>query len=118
QPEVVMVRPLGHPRRREGHSEPADIGLVDGRARHALNADQAHDINGLDGTGQKVGILSDSFATTEFVRNEETEPAAGVPGPLMEANDQQTGDLPESVDILSDLGEDDGGEDEGAAMGE
>ncbi len=111
-PEVVMIRADWGARR--------SAGLVDGRARQALNV-PAVDVFGLDGAGQRVGILSDSFARTPSVRLPDTTPPAGQPGFLQGALQQLTGDLPATVLILADNAEDDPDfplADEGAAMGE
>jgi len=50
---------------------------VTSRADVALKSDVAKAAFGLDGTGQKIGILSDSFACNGN-RDANTLPAAGV----------------------------------------
>ena len=76
----------------------------------------------VDGTGQHIGILSDSFAHTADVRDANTTPAAGESGVLRGSKPQDSGDLPASVRILFDNDRDSSnelaGSDEGAAMAE
>ncbi|HEY7710166.1 MAG TPA: hypothetical protein VIG57_09055, partial [Candidatus Entotheonella sp.] len=90
-------------------------GSVDGRASEAMMADMVRLATSLDGSGQTVGILSDSFARSSSVRDSATTPAAGQPGTLMNSRPQQSGDLPPTVTLRHD-----GvfGSDEGAAMAE
>lgn len=90
-------------------------GSVDGRASEAMMADIARLATSLDGSGQTVGILSDSFARSSSVRDSATTPTAGQPGTLMNSRPQQSGDLPPTVTLRHD-----GvfGSDEGAAMAE
>jgi hypothetical protein len=90
-------------------------GSVDGRASEALYADIARMATSLSGAGQTVGILSDSFALTQRVRDDSTTPAAGSSGLLRDSKPQQSGDLPLTVTIRRDDG---GGGDEGAGMAE
>lgn len=75
----------------------------------------------LNGEGQRVGILSDSFARTDGVLAEDQEaPANRDPETLEDTLPQQSGDLPDKVELRRD--DADGGlfvlSDEGAAMGE
>ena len=101
--EVAMVRPAGRCATWNARSAaPPTIGLVNGRASRAHRIDLARLSHGLYGIGQKVGILSDSFAATDGVRDFDTQPAAGVPGLLTGAKNQDTGDLPPVVEILAD----------------
>src|SRR5690606_12436159 len=72
----------------------------------------------IDGRSQKVGVISDSFSTTEGVRDEQTTPAIGQTGVLRGAKNQRSGDLPAEVDILLDLRSPNAGSDEGAGMSE
>jgi hypothetical protein len=90
-------------------------GSVDGRASEALFADIARAATSLSGAGQTVGILSDSFAHTDQVRDTSTTPAMGLSGTLTNGKPQQSGDLPPTVAIRRDDGS---GGDEGAAMAE
>jgi hypothetical protein len=90
-------------------------GSVDGRASAALFADIAKMATSLSGAGQTVGILSDSFALTQQVRDDSTIPDAGSSGLLRDSKPQQSGDLPLTVTIRRDDG---GGGDEGAGMAE
>ena len=90
-------------------------GAVDGRASEALLADIARTAMSLSGAGQTVGILSDSFARTDRVRDVRATPAAGVSGILSNSKPQQSGDLPPTVALRRD---DFAGSDEGAAMAE
>lgn len=91
------------------------IGSVESRAPVALRS-QNLPPDGIDGAGQVLGILSDSFARTDAVRDADTQPAAGVPGQLQGSSPQDSGDLPTFVTLLSDGKAD--GTDEGAAMAE
>ncbi|MDH3602659.1 MAG: hypothetical protein OEU26_23845, partial [Candidatus Tectomicrobia bacterium] len=90
-------------------------GSVDGRASEAMMADIARLATSLDGAGQTVGILSDSFARSSSVRDSATTPSSGQAGTLMHSRPQQSGDLPPTVTLRHD-----GvfGSDEGAAMAE
>jgi hypothetical protein len=90
-------------------------GSVDGRASEAMLADVARLSTSLSGAGQTVGILSDSFARTEQVRDADTVPAVGSRGTLRHSKPQKSGDLPSTVAIRRDDG---GGGDEGAGMAE
>jgi len=98
------------------------VGSVTSRAGKALKADIAKTTYNLDGTGQTVGILSDSFAcnTNNGNRDANTSPAPGVPGILTGSPSQDSLDLPASVQIISDLDQSTSPSctDEGAAMGE
>ncbi len=90
------------------------VGSVDSLADQALRADLAKSDYGLDGAGQTVGILSDSFAAGPN-RDGDTSPPAGVAGLLTGSPAQDSGDLPATVSLLQDLPF---GSDEGAAMAE
>jgi len=106
-PEVRSIRPE--------YGAMTKVGSVTSRADVALKSDTAKASFGLDGTGQKIGILSDSFACNGN-RDANTLPAAGVAGTLTGSPSQDSADLPASVDILSDLSA--SCSDEGAGMGE
>ncbi|MBX7246677.1 MAG: S8 family serine peptidase [Candidatus Sumerlaeaceae bacterium] len=111
-PEVVMIRPSLRPHTRNSS--------VDGRAPRALRSDSVISHYGLTGFGQNIGILSDSFCSTIFTRDNNTLPAFGEAGILTGAINQDTGDLPPAVLILEEFTGDDFGfpADEGGAMGE
>jgi hypothetical protein len=118
-PEVVSIAPAYKPL--------TMTGSVDSRAVQALRVDRAKqnfdastpDVN-LDGSGQKLGVLSDSFAQTAAVRDGDTSPAAGttVPATLTGTLSQDSGDLPATVDLRRDDLDPAVATDEGAAMGE
>lgn len=91
------------------------VGSVESRAPVALRS-QNLPPDGIDGAGQVLGILSDSFARTDAVRDADTQPAAGEPGQLQGTRPQDSGDLPPFITLLSDSKGD--GTDEGAAMAE
>jgi len=93
------------------------VGAVTSRADVALKSDIAKAVFNLDGSGQKVGILSDSFACNGN-RDFNTLPAAGVAGTLTGSPSQDSGDLPTAVQIVSDLANSPTCTDEGAGMGE
>jgi len=107
-PEVRSIRPE--------YGAMTQVGSVTSRADVALKSDTAKASFGLDGTGQKIGILSGSFAC-KGNRDANTLPAAGVAGTLTGSPSQDSADLPASVDILSDLSST-SCLDEGAGMGE
>lgn len=116
--KVVMVKPQYEPKVMSGD--------IDNEADVAMGADLVRDDIGVDGFGQKIGILSDSFArTTEdnvpddqlgWQRQESTLPIAGFPGTLMRTTSQDSGDLPPFITLVRDDHET--GKDEGAAIGE
>ncbi len=106
-PEVVLVKPVLKPLT-------SSSGAVDSRADRALASVVAFQ-SGVTGLGQKVGILSDSFAWTTGTRNAGTKPSVGLAGELVGANQQLTGDLPSNVALVRD---DRPGADEGAGMAE
>jgi len=110
-PEVRSIRPE--------YGALTHVGSVTSRADVALKSDIAKATFSLDGTGQKVGILSDSFACNGN-RDANTLPAAGVAGTLTGSPSQDSSDLPASVQLLSDLSNPatSGCTDEGAGMGE
>lgn len=90
-------------------------GAATSRAPKALSGDTLSSRLGVDGAGQIVGIVSDSFAHTSSVRDSNTSPAKGLEGVLQGSKPQDSGDLPSQVVILSD---DVAATDEGAAMAE
>ncbi|GAB3381433.1 S8 family serine peptidase [Spongiibacter taiwanensis] len=90
-------------------------GAATSRAPKALAGDTLSSRLGVDGAGQIVGIVSDSFAHTGSVRDSNTSPAKGASGVLQGSKPQDSGDLPSQVVLLSD---DVAGTDEGAAMAE
>ncbi len=95
-------------------------GLTTSQAVPAHEVDLGRNRYGLDGSGQRVGILSDSFAVTPGVRQATTTPGPGQSGILRNARNQDSGDLPAEVQILQEILEDDFeiASDEGAGMGE
>ncbi len=120
-PGVIAIEPLIEPVRRAGS--------VTSRAPRALRVTDIAPGLQLDGSGEKLGILSDSFARTEALRTAETQPAPcavadnGARVVTGLAN-QASGDLPGAVELFADNADagacpDAGGlTDEGAAMGE
>ncbi|MDX8411590.1 MAG: PKD domain-containing protein, partial [Mariprofundaceae bacterium] len=106
-PEVRSIRPE--------YGAITHVGAVTSRADVALKADQAKASFAVDGSGQKIGILSDSFACAGN-RDANTLPAAGAAGTLTGSPSQDSGDLPAAVTLLSDLST--GCSDEGAGMAE
>lgn len=105
--DVIMIKPQYKPK--------TYVGSVDSEADYALGADMVRSDMFVDGFGQKVGILSDSFARGDVMYQEGMSPAPGQTGVLMGSFAQSEGDLPAGVQILRD---DYVGNDEGAAMGE
>ncbi len=98
-----------------------NAGSVTSRASTAMGADMARTTFSVDGSGEVIGIISDSFARTLGVRDGNTLPAAGVAGTLTGAANQDSGDLPPTVTILrddADLAAQGGPTDEGAALAE
>ncbi|MFQ3200823.1 MAG: hypothetical protein ACI9SK_001550 [Zhongshania sp.] len=91
-------------------------GSVTSRAARAMRADVAASSLGVNGSGQTIGIISDSFAQTAVVRDGNTTPAKFAAGTLQGSRQQDSGDLPNTVTILRDDVAD--GTDEGAAMAE
>ncbi|EDY86521.1 conserved hypothetical protein [gamma proteobacterium HTCC5015] len=78
-------------------------GSVTSRAPNALDTISLSGApDNLDGSGQTVGILSDSFARTGDVRNGGTTPAACTAGILEGTTPQNSGDLPSQIDLRSD----------------
>jgi hypothetical protein len=92
------------------------VGSVTSRAGKAMRADVAASTLSVTGSGQTIGIVSDSFAQTAAVRDGNTTPAKFAAGQLQGSRQQDNGDLPDSVSILRDDVAD--GTDEGAAMAE
>ncbi len=84
------------------------VGSVYNQADASINADDARTIYGVDGTGVRVGVLSDSFIDIRL------GPGLIAGGSVTGSSDQLTGDLPASVRLL-DAGPG-GGSDEGNAM--
>ncbi len=97
-------------------------GAADSRAGRALRSEQLASAYSVDGAGQAIGIISDSFAHTLAVRDSDTTPDSGSAGVLMGSRPQDSGDLPPSVRLLNDNSRDGSGNltgtDEGAAMAE
>lgn len=91
-------------------------GLANSRAPKAMRSDTLSNRLDVDGSGQIVGIVSDSFAQTDDVRDSNTFPAKGQAGILQDSRPQDSGDLPSRVSLLKDDTPD--GIDEGAAMAE
>lgn len=89
-------------------------GKARSEAVHALRSDTGGTTWRATGQGQKVGVLSDSFATTSGVRDGDTQPPIFVPGTLTGAKNQDSGDLPAQVNILLEGS----GNDEGGGMAE
>lgn len=104
--DVVRLRSVPRPITHKGR--------VTGQHVKAQGIDVAAPRWGVTGAGQKVGVLSDSFANSAFVRGPATEPpieardpVSGRPtaypsGILRRALNQDTGDLPGEVEILLD----------------
>ena len=97
-------------------------GSVTSRAPKALRAEDLSHGDNLDGTGRKLGIISDSFARTDAIRTPDTQPEAGGRadnGPIIVRGlaNQDSEDLPDEVELFADDASD-GLTDEGAAMGE
>lgn len=105
-------------------------GSVTSRAVQALNVERVATMGPmLDGMGQKLGILSDSFARTDAIRTGQTRPGpcpATESGPATVTGlaNQESGDLPQAVELWADdahaaaCPEAGGLVDEGAAMAE
>ncbi|WP_415242667.1 CFI-box-CTERM domain-containing protein [Zhongshania sp.] len=91
-------------------------GSVTSRAARAMRADVTASRLGVNGSGQTIGIISDSFAQTAVVRDGNTTPAKFASGTLQGSRQQDSGDLLNTVTILRDDVAD--GTDEGAAMAE
>lgn len=91
-------------------------GSVTSRAGRAMRSDNIRTSLGADGSGQTIGIVSDSFAQTSAMRDNNTTPALNATGNLQGSVSQDSGDLPAAVRLLRDNVE--GGTDEGAAMAE
>lgn len=89
---------------RPSYKPATTTGSVESQGDVALKADLARAQFGVDGTGQTVGILSDSFDSIPY--------PGGVDGVK---RDISTGDLPQQTTILQDSPS---GEDEGRAMGQ
>jgi hypothetical protein len=110
-PGVRMVRPV--------YIATTNAGIVTSQAVHALRSNRASNRYGVNGAGQKVGVISDSFARTGGVRDGNTTPPSGASGILQGARNQDSGDLPPQVQIIADYpAEFSDGSDEGAGMAE
>lgn len=72
-----------------------NVGLTTSQGDRSMRADKARSQQGVDGTGTKVGILSDSFSCT-------TGTLAGGPW-TSTAQDIANNDLPPNVTILEDI---------------
>ncbi|MCC6547750.1 S8 family serine peptidase [Candidatus Sumerlaeota bacterium] len=94
-PNVVQIEPCYGRERRAG--------IVTAQSYVAMNVDKAISRYGVTGAGQKVGVISDSFAATNGVRQASTTPGEGEPGILQHARNQDSGDLPPQVQILRDI---------------
>lgn len=110
---------------RHAHYAPAPIlrrGAARSRAGVALRSEPLAASYTVDGSGQTVGIVSDSFAHTGSVRDGNTSPAIGQSGVLVGSRPQDSGDLPAQVRLLNDASRNSSGgfdgSDEGAAMAE
>lgn len=82
-------------------------GAVSNEAVEAMAVDIANDLYGVDGTGLKIGVISDSFDCGQF---------GGLPGttqPNRYQDDIDSGDLPAGITVLEDWT---CGIDEGRAM--
>lgn len=77
------------------------VGQATSQGVKAMNADDARDVHGVDGSGVTVGVLSDSYDRDENADTDATE-------------DMNNGDLPGQVNVLDDNYAD--GSDEGRAM--
>lgn len=106
-PKVISVSYAFPPISRRGSAE--------SRAPRALQADTIATRLNVDGSGQVVGVLADSFSQSNLVRDDNTSPERGVPGVLQGSKPQESGDLPSQIMLLKD---DVAGIDEGAAMAE
>lgn len=109
-PGAVLVQPVSKSKARAG--------AVQNEAVIAHRVDTVSARYGLTGAGQKIGVISDSFAVTDGVRDNDTTPARGAAGILQGAKNQDSGDLPAQVEILRDIDVPDDGTDEGAGMAE
>ncbi len=89
-------------------------GSTESLADRALRADVLRNDDGLDGAGQTVGVLSDSFSAGPN-RDASTSLPPGGSGVLTGSPAQDSGDLPPTVEVLRDAAT---GSDEGAAMAE
>lgn len=84
-----------------------DVGLVTSEADETVRSDDVRSKLGFDGTGVKVGILSDSFGRIN-TPGCPADPSQGIRQPdnsyvaATYADDVATGDLPGDVDILDD----------------
>lgn len=100
-------------------------GVVNSRAPKALKLDSLKNAPlSLSGKQQTIGILSDSFARTNNIRSLSTTPNACISGSLMNAKNQSSGELPDTIDIRADNNDvttcpnQGSNVDEGAAMAE
>jgi subtilisin family serine protease len=89
-----------------------NAGAVPGQGDMAVHADAARARFGVDGTGVRIGILSDSFSQ----RIDGELHGSGCARQLSASNPQISGDLPAAIVVLDDGPA--GSSDEGAAMAE
>ncbi len=85
-----------------------DVGLVTSEGDRAMRSDAAKEVQGVDGRGNKVGILSDSFARLKNDcppdPTQGAVPAPGFPlaGVTSYEEDVESNDMPADVNILDD----------------
>lgn len=103
-PGLAVIHPL--------YGAQTAVGAVQSQVRGVLALDALQGRLGVDGSGVRVGLLSDSIANTHGGRLT----GEGCARSLTEAAPQQSGDLPATVVVL-DPGPR-GGLDEGSGMGE
>lgn len=82
---------------RQGTTSFKNVGLVESQGVAAMKADIARNLFGFDGSGVKVGVISDSFNNLDGA-----------------ASDVASGDLPSAIQVLQDFPG--GGGDEGRAI--
>ncbi|MEM7520572.1 MAG: S8 family serine peptidase, partial [Pseudomonadota bacterium] len=81
----------------------SNVGIAENQGDESMNANDIRAAFGVDGTGVTVGILSDSFDTSPTASDDYADNIA-------------SGDLPNNVNVLSDLPTASGNIDEGRAM--
>ena len=90
-------------------------GAADNQADISIKADQARATTGLSGTGQKIGVVSDSINQTSVIGPGTTTGA--VPNAMLTGmKNQLSGDLPASIQVVDFGLNDPSHTDEGAAM--